>query len=99
MWELTVTIKMSVLEVTEWNEDGESGVNEEWSKEEVAATLKVKVDHTETDSQGEYLPDDEITYDKVYEAVENWMNQTGIKNDDHTKLDWEYNPEKAKKVK
>ena len=88
----------------EWkekNEEGEweTGSEEVWSNEKAIADLKVNIDHTEEDESGQYLPDDEVTYDTVYEAVEEWKNRTGLQDDDTTEIHYYYNPEKAKKVK
>ena len=104
MWDVKVTIKWSTMTLKTWeekNEDGEmeTGTEEVWSKEETIADLRVKIDHTEEDENGPYLPDDEVTYDSVYEAVEEWQNRTGLHDDDTTELHYYYDPEKGKRVK
>jgi len=87
MWEVEVKITITSAE------------DDEWSEEETAATLKIQTAHTDTDAQGEYLPDDEVTHDTVWEAVENWKGVTGIQEDEKTLISYYYEPEKAKKVK
>lgn len=101
MWELKVTIKMTSAEAREWyDEEAEEIVrSEEWGKEETVADLKIQIDHTEEDENGKYLPDDEVTADKVSEEVEKWQKQTGLVDDETTIMSYHYNPEKAKKVK
>lgn len=104
MWEVKVKIKWSTMTLKEWkekNDEGEweTGTEEVWSKEETIADLKVRIDHTETDETGEYLPGDEVTDDTVYEAVEEWKNRTGLVDDESTEIYYYYEPEKAKKVK
>lgn len=104
MWEVKVRITISSLEIKTWedkNEDGELevGTEEVWGKEEVAAILKIRIDHTGKDTAGEYLPDDEVTYDVVHEAVEEWKQNTGLQTDEVTEIEYSYDPEKAKKVK
>lgn len=101
MWEVKVKIKMMSAVVKEWmDEEAEEIIrSEEWGDEEEIATLKVKVDHTAEDEEGEYLPDDEVTADKVAEAVEEWQKRTGLVDDETTIISREYSPEKAKKVK
>ena len=87
MWEVRVQVTISQAEGDEWN------------IEVPAATLKVKTDHTARDEQGEYLPDDEVTADTVYEAVKEWQDLTGIHEDDNTLIGWEYEPADARRVK
>lgn len=88
MWELKVTITMTSEE--------EDGV---WSEETTIAGLKVRVDHTATDADGEYLPDDEVTHDKVAEEVRRWQERTGLVDNETTMIQRYYDPENAKKVK
>lgn len=88
MWELKVTITMTSEE--------EDGV---WSEEATIADLKVRVDYTATDEKGEYLPDDEVTHDKVAEEVQKWQERTGLVDNETTMIQRYYDPENAKKVK
>lgn len=97
MWEVKVRVTIATMTTEHWEEDGETGESEVWSDEETAATLKVRIDHTGTDEQGEYLPDDEITADAVSEAVEEWKQTTGIQESETTDLHYYYEPEKAKR--
>lgn len=101
MWEVKVKIKMMSAVVKEWmdEEAGEVIRSEEWGDEETIADLKVRIDHTETDEDGEYLPDDETTADKVAEEVAKWQERMGLVDDEVTIITREYSPEKAKKVK
>ena len=99
MWEVKVKVTITMMSTEYWEEDGETGESEVWSDEETAANLKVKVNHTGTDEQGEYLPDDEITADAVSEAVEEWKQMTGLQDNETTEIHYYYEPEKAKKVK
>ena len=101
MWEVKVKIKMTSAETKEWyDEEAEETVQStEWGDEEEIAELKVKVDHTAEDEEGEYLPDDEVTADKVAEEVAKWQKRTGLVDDETTIISQEYSPEKARKVK
>ena len=72
---------------------------DEWGDEQPAATLKVQTDHIATDDQGEYLPDDEVTADKVYEAVKQWQDITGLHDTDDQLIEWHYEPEKQSESK
>lgn len=86
MWELRVKVTITQAE------------GDEWGDEQPAATLKVQTDHIATDDQGEYLPDDEVTADKVYEAVKQWQDITGLHDTDDQLIEWHYEPEKAKRI-
>lgn len=101
MWRLTIAITMTSLEVSEWydEEAGERVTASEWGEEEAIAALTVEIDHTGNDSEGEYLPDDEVTADRVYEAVTEWQGRTGLVDDETTIIGWNYNPERAKKCR
>lgn len=87
MWELKVKITLTQTS----NEDAEM-----WEEEVAAATLKVRIDHTETDEAGEYLPDDEVTADEVSKAVNEWQEMTGIYSTDDQLINYYYEPETAK---
>ena len=88
MWELKIEVTM-----TSELEDGT------WSENETVADLKTRIDHTATDEDGEYLPDDEVTADRVAEEVQKWQERTGLVDNETTMYGYNYNPEKAKKVK
>lgn len=85
MWELNVNITITTAE------------GDEWGEEQTAARLTVETDHTESDSEGEYLPDDEVTADLVSETVESWKQTTGIHETDSQLINYYYDPEKAKR--
>lgn len=87
MWEVRVKVTIAQAE------------GDEWGVEVPAATLKVKTDHTGTDEQGEYLPDDEVTADTVYEAVKEWQDITGLHDTDDQVIGWQYEPADARRVK
>lgn len=88
MWELKV--KITLTQTSEM-------AAEEWGTEVTAARLTVQTDHTGTDDQGEYLPDDEVTADLVSGVVENWKQMTGLHDTDDQLISYYYDPEKAKK--
>lgn len=101
MWEVRVKVTMSSIEKTSWydEEAAETVTSEEWSAEQEIARLKVRIDHTGKDEEGEYLPDDEVTADAVIEAVEGWQERTGLADDETTEIHYYYEPEKAKRCR
>lgn len=85
MWELKVKVTLT----TETEE----------ISTETAANLTVRIDNTIEVDGREYLYDDEVTAEAVEKAVEEWQKATGLVNSETIEVDYEYNPEKAKKVK